>query len=669
MGGSASDLWHDIVDPLAPVIDPISNALADLDRGVRNVIPGGWVTVGAAALMAAGIYDPTLLSAADSGALTTEELTNAGYDATQVATDVSNAATNAGFSNVGDFTTATNAGFSDAATYNAATSAGFTNAAEYTTATSAGFTDAATFNAATQAGFTDAATYSAASTAGFTNAAEYTAATNAGFADAATYNAATSAGFTNAATYDTATGLGYSSASEYAAGTTGGFANAGEYSAANSLGYTNAADYTAGQAGEFTNAAQFNTASAGGFSNAADYTTAQSLGINTQAGYDAALQEGGFTDTNTFNRAVGEGFRDASTYNTATGEGFDNAATYTNASNEGFRDASTYAKAQEGGFTSAGQYTDATNLGYNNVNDYTAGQTGGYTNAGEYQAGQTGGFQNAEQYRTLTGGGYNSLSDAQAAAQRMGVTDMTNFQDMVNAGFGTAGSESTFGDWLSAQAAGIPTYAKYAAAVAGGLMLPQIVGGLMGGNKGGTAGYTGYAGESPWTWGQATAPINPGVNPGWLAGQVTPFYQNTQPDQAQYYWGQHQPLTSGQNVSQQWNTVPNAPATPFGVQSSAVGGTQHLDINQFTQNMLNNPTLAAAAFGPQPGTPYPVTPPKPATENNIPPGAVAPTPLPSPNNPTQAVEQQGPLLEIDPATGLPIPGSGAQSGAIAPVKP
>jgi len=102
-----SDIGGKIGQDLGNLPSSISDVGVSLDQGVRDNIPGGWPTVGAAALAAVGIYDPTLLSSAEAGTLTTEEIAAAGYDpvalSTQVvdatpslATDAGVAATDAG---------------------------------------------------------------------------------------------------------------------------------------------------------------------------------------------------------------------------------------------------------------------------------------------------------------------------------------------------------------------------------------------------------------------------------------------------------------------------------------------------------------------------------------------------------------------------------------------
>jgi hypothetical protein len=84
------DPIQQISDTLASV-DPgpaIGQVGASIDSAVNSGIPGGWATVGAAALMAAGIYDPTLLSMADSGTLTETAISDAGFDPSAIAQQV-----------------------------------------------------------------------------------------------------------------------------------------------------------------------------------------------------------------------------------------------------------------------------------------------------------------------------------------------------------------------------------------------------------------------------------------------------------------------------------------------------------------------------------------------------------------------------------------------------
>ena len=57
-----------------------------------------------------------------------------------------------------------------------------------------------------------------------------------------------------------------------------------------------------------------------------------------------------------------------------------------------------------------------------------------------------------------------------------------------------------------------------------------------------------------------------GLNPGYIVpSQFQPFYSNTSNGQGNYYWGSH-PFQGGNTFnSQLYNTVPNAPAIPYGV--------------------------------------------------------------------------------------------------------
>jgi hypothetical protein len=60
--------------------------------------------------------------------------------------------------------------------------------------------------------------------------------------------------------------------------------------------------------------------------------------------------------------------------------------------------------------------------------------------------------------------------------------------------------------------------------------------------------------------------IPSGLNPGYM--QPTDFYNTTSPVQSHYYWGGH-PYQPGPTFNQQlYNTVPNAPGTPWGLQQS-----------------------------------------------------------------------------------------------------
>jgi hypothetical protein len=58
-----------------------------------------------------------------------------------------------------------------------------------------------------------------------------------------------------------------------------------------------------------------------------------------------------------------------------------------------------------------------------------------------------------------------------------------------------------------------------------------------------------------------------GLNPGWI--EPPPFYNATSPVQSQYYWGSR-PYQPGPTFNEVlYNTAPNAPQTPFGLQQMA----------------------------------------------------------------------------------------------------
>ena len=340
-------------------------------------------------------------------------------------------------------------------------------------------------------------------------------------------------------------------------------------------------------------------ATAAGFSTGPEYVAATNAGFTNAATYQAATAEG-FKDAVTYNEALAGGFNNATTYAQAVVNGYTNAAEWQSAiTNAGFTSSSQYAQALSAGFTDAATYQTAANLGYANASEYAAGQAGNFANYADYAAGTSAGFENGAVYHTAESAGYKTAADLSAASAAKGYAGVDNFVDAIQSGFANTGAN----DWYTALSAGIPDYAKYAAAVAAGMIVPNMFNtGLKGGNPG--------SGPSNYTWGTATAPINPGVNPGLIAGQVQPYYHDTTPDQAQYYWGEHQPLTSTKNIAQQLETVPSAPATPWGVAHSAVGGTEHLDIPAYTQQLLG-PAAVEAATGTshvKPVDPYAITP-------------------------------------------------------------
>ena len=105
---------------------------------------------------------------------------------------------------------------------------------------------------------------------------------------------------------------------------------------------------------------------------------------------------------------------------------------------------------------------------------------------------------------------------------------------------------------------------------------------------GGTNNTSNTTNTTPVQFGKVASLVNPGANPGWMGQAVKPMYQTTNPNQAQYYWGAHPYADQNATLDNyNYNAVPNAPTTPWGAASSAVGGTQHLDIPAFAANPLS----------------------------------------------------------------------------------
>ena len=67
---------------------PLGDLFSSIGSFVDHNIPGGWATIGGAALLAVGIANPDLLGLADSGSLTPEALTSAGVDPATVSTQI-----------------------------------------------------------------------------------------------------------------------------------------------------------------------------------------------------------------------------------------------------------------------------------------------------------------------------------------------------------------------------------------------------------------------------------------------------------------------------------------------------------------------------------------------------------------------------------------------------
>jgi hypothetical protein len=92
--------------------------------------------------------------------------------------------------------------------------------------------------------------------------------------------------------------------------------------------------------------------------------------------------------------------------------------------------------------------------------------------------------------------------------------------------------------------------------------------------------FKGWGPITPLMFGTAGQINNPGLNPGFI--QPTPYYRTTSPVQSQYYYGQR-PYQPGPTFNQAlYNTVPNAPAVPFGLQQMYTPTDLNAYLSQFT---------------------------------------------------------------------------------------
>jgi hypothetical protein len=91
---TVSDAVSSVGQDIGNLGSSISDAASSVGSWVDNNVPGGWAGVGGAALLAAGIADPTLLGLADSGSLSADAITQAGLDPNAVATSIQNVAPN-----------------------------------------------------------------------------------------------------------------------------------------------------------------------------------------------------------------------------------------------------------------------------------------------------------------------------------------------------------------------------------------------------------------------------------------------------------------------------------------------------------------------------------------------------------------------------------------------
>jgi len=88
VGDAIEDIGDFVGDVVEGAVDIVKDIGSGIDDFVNDVIPGGWLGVAGGALLAVGIYNPTLFGLAEAGALTTEAITAAGIDAAALAEGV-----------------------------------------------------------------------------------------------------------------------------------------------------------------------------------------------------------------------------------------------------------------------------------------------------------------------------------------------------------------------------------------------------------------------------------------------------------------------------------------------------------------------------------------------------------------------------------------------------
>lgn len=175
------------------------------------------------------------------------------------------------------------------------------------------------------------------------------------------------------------------------------------------------------------------------------------------------------------------------------------------------------------------------------------------------------------------------------------------------AGFGTPDPTlgAALGNYASAVADSLGTAGLLGAGALGGAALSgALTPSALSGNVGsGTANYE---------WGQGTPLVDPGLNPGYIAHAASmPYYQNASPTQSEYYWGVHAPVNTAADLAH-YNDQAGAPATPWGLAHSAVGGQDQFNPAQFVNQYILNPQWQGVnnATGPgytAPGPAVPVT--------------------------------------------------------------
>lgn len=175
------------------------------------------------------------------------------------------------------------------------------------------------------------------------------------------------------------------------------------------------------------------------------------------------------------------------------------------------------------------------------------------------------------------------------------------------AGPGTPGLNNPYG------AGDIPlgtALGDYAGAVAGNLGTTGLLGAgalgaaALGGALTPTSNLTGQVGSGNvnYEWGQGTPLVDTGLNPGYI-GQVAsmPYYQSTNPTDAQYYWGVHAPINTPADLAN-YNQQAGAPTTPWGAGHGG-GGAPGTTFNpaDFVNQYITNPAWAGVMNATTPG--------------------------------------------------------------------
>ena len=311
-----------------------------------------------------------------------------------------------------------------------------------------------------------------------------------------------------------------------------GFTSASQYRNATDLGFTNAADY--------------NTAFEQGYTRAADFQAGRAAGFSDIFEYEQALTNGGFDSTDMFNDAITRGFRDAGTYEDAVLNGFTTADQYATATNLGYSTAEDFARGTLGNFEDAAEYFEATRMGYDNASEFSEGLLGGYENAQDFRTGSNLGYANNSQYQLGLAEGATNADDL---FNRLG---MTTEQGAALSAGGAAGSAGGF------------NAKNVLAAVAAAQLAPAVLQML---------GIVPKPGEFKMPQQQwmpiptytASGLVDPGVSPGMITSAR--FYGDQQPGVNEYYWGKtgyvNTPTGIGGLQNRYLNTV-GAPVSPYG---------------------------------------------------------------------------------------------------------